>query len=239
MSTVDEPKKNKKEENSSEESSDQFEVLDVFGLKLKVSNSRLAELLTMEAKEALTTDVKKLVGQETERTKAEPQSLEAKIAEVPTLAGIASLDDYHRAVGAIGKRLGFEVDASGVWHSPSGIAFIVRPVKDYIEVEKAKLYATELFSRLGETGKEVAGLFVVSDQLGVDTFKVAIRAEHLYHALRVISYDNLKEVLLFKENGRLTHAQVVTLMSPLDEIDLGELMNVLKAVASSQSEFEF
>lgn len=220
-----------------DEASGPFEVLDVFGLKLKVSNPRLAELLTMEAKEALTTDIKQLI----DRPLAKPTSvqIESKVAEIPTLSGITSLEDYHRAIHAIGNRLGFEVDASGIWRSPTGIDLIVRPVKDDIDVEKARLYAVEMAELEGESVKDTAGLFVVGSQLNVDTFKVAIRTENLYHVLRVISYDNLKEILLFKESGKLSHAQVVTLMVPLDEIDLGELMNVLKAVAASKGEIDF
>jgi hypothetical protein len=171
MEEIDEPEA---EVSSTDETEDGFEVLDVFGLKLKVSNPKLAELLTMEAKEALTTDVKELVGKEIKTIEAE-----SRIAEVPTLAGITSLEDYHRAVQAIGKRLGFEVDASGIWRSPTGISLIVRPVRDDIEVEKARLYAGELSERQREAGKDTAGLFVVADQLSVDTFKVAIRTENL------------------------------------------------------------
>jgi hypothetical protein len=37
-----------------------FAVLDVFGLKLEVSNPRIAELMTMDAKTAFTTDVRDL-----------------------------------------------------------------------------------------------------------------------------------------------------------------------------------
>lgn len=232
MEEIDEPGA---EVSPTDKSDDSFEVLDVFGLKLKVSNSRLAELLTMEAKEALTTDVKNLVSSEKE---IKTTDAEIRMAEVPTLAGITSLEDYHRSIHAIGKRLGFDVDAGGVWRSSTGISLIVRPVRDDIEVEKAKLYAVELSERQREAGKDTAGLFVVADQLSVDTFKVAIRTENLYHSMRVISYDNLKEILLFKETGRLIHPMVVTLMVPLDEIDLGELMNVLKAVAVSKGELE-
>lgn len=42
--------------------SDRYAVLEVFGLKLEVSNPRLAELLTMSAREVLTSDVMDLMG---------------------------------------------------------------------------------------------------------------------------------------------------------------------------------
>lgn len=41
-------------------SGERHPVLEVFGIKLEVSNPRLAELLTMDAKEALTSDLRDL-----------------------------------------------------------------------------------------------------------------------------------------------------------------------------------
>ncbi len=50
--------------------------------------------------------------------------------------------------------------------------------------------------------------------------------------MRVVSYANLLGLLQLKAKGYLKHRQVVTLMVPLDNVDVGELLNIVKAVAA-------
>jgi hypothetical protein len=58
---------------------------------------------------------------------------------------------------------------------------------------------------------------------------VAIQQRRLYHAMRTISIENLLDVERMYESGVLDHRQVVVLLAPVANIDVGEILAVLHA----------
>jgi hypothetical protein len=103
------------------EDSDGFSVLQAFGLELKVSNRHLAELLTMEAGDALTTDLGKLgssAGNEAEEYDA--AQIAAHAAQDERRAERRRQLNAH--VAQTGEALGFDVGPGNVWHSQSGMS---------------------------------------------------------------------------------------------------------------------
>lgn len=206
-----------------------FKVLEVFGIPLEVSNPRLADLLTMDAKEALREDVvvmkDKLVGTSQgtvteERRRSDPD-------EAPSHA-----ETFKSRADDAGEQLGFEVGSGGVWKSPTGVVILVRVIEENPTMEKAKRYAGALSEALGKLARDSAGLFVVHDQMTCDIFKAAIRSQNLYDSVRVIAADNVDKLLVWRREGRLAHRQVVTLLVPLENIDVGELLNVVGVATS-------
>jgi hypothetical protein len=250
------------------------EVLQVFGVKLKVYNPHLAELLTMDAGDALTTDVVELVrgGAEGDLdvssipsvgdSQAAPVEADADsethdllmeqlaalegepAADVPApVAGPADAQaasaeevlpgDTQEMLARIGQDLGFAVEPGGVWRSSSGVIILVRFLDHPVAMDVATRLANELAEAQQRVGREAAGLFVVEDQMAADVFRVAIRQSGLYHEMRVVARVHLDDMLKLTATGNLSHRQVVALLVPLANIDVGELMNVIRAMGRS------
>ena len=226
MAEYKEKEKEKKKKEKKQKPDDGFEVLEVFGMKIKVSNPHIADLLTMEATDALSTDIRDL----TEIVKSDEVKKVKKPESFPTIDEVKTLDDYHKAVDEIGKEIGFSIETGGIWNSGTGITLIVRPVFEHLNYDRAKLYSTELVRQLEEHGENTAGLFVVGDQVACDIFKAAIQEENLYHKIRIISYDNLYALSGYYNAKYIAHHQVVSLMVPIEGIDAGEFLNIINAL---------
>ena len=210
------------EKNDENLGANDFEVLQVFGIKLKVKNRKIADLLTTDVKEDISTFREKLEG---------IQELEEEQAGAEQVKQIDSADEFEESISTIGKVLDFDVDLGGIWRSSTGIAIILKPVFEHLDFEAAKIKIKALAGEQAKIKTENAGLFITHDDISCDIMKAAIRSINMYQQMRVISYDNLYELLKLKENGYLKHRQVVTLMVPLDNVDVGELLNIIKAVA--------
>ncbi|MDI6689609.1 MAG: hypothetical protein QMD66_04725 [Actinomycetota bacterium] len=204
-----------------------YEVLELFGIKLKVKNPRIAKILTMDAKEVLTEDIRVL-----RKKLAEPDREESGFEEIPSISEIESHSVYRKVINSIGKRLEFDVNLGDLWRSTTGMTIIVKAIKDGLNFNQARKYVSELATQQSRIRNENAGLFIVGDNISCDILKAAIRSQNLYHLMRVISYENFNQILQLKEGGYLNHKGVVTLMVPLDNIDVGELINVIKAAAA-------
>ncbi len=212
-----------KKESSDNKKKDEFEILQVFGIKLKVKDAKIADLLTTDVK----TDIS------TFRQKMEDSQVEEKANGERTIATeqVESLQEFESVVNRIGKKLEFDISLGEVWRSSTGIAVLLRPVFDSISFEIAKAKVDELARKQAKIKTENVGLFVTRNKQSCDILKAAIRSKNMYQQMRVVSYENLFELLDLKETGYLKHRQVVTLMVPLDNVDVGELLNIIKAVA--------
>ncbi len=199
-----------------------YKVLEVFGIPLEVSNPRLAELLTMDAKEALCEDL---------RTLGDAEEGEGAAGPIET-AEVAPVEDFRSRIDEAGVKLGFKVEAGGVWKSPTGVIILVRLVDEAPELEHAKRYVGALAEAQEKLSGDSAGVFVVDGQVSCDIFKAAVRSRNLYTSIRVISGENLNRIVAWFQEGRIAHRQVVTLLVPLDNIDVGELVNVIGAATS-------
>ena len=148
-------------------------------------------------------------------------------------------------VNAVGKRLGFDVayglykgkpnaiGYDGLWKSPATDKNIV------VEVKTTGVYAIEpdtvagYISRLVEQGEEIRqdnifGLYVVgSDWKKIET---QIRGSQQVNRLRVISCEKLLRLLRLKQDSGLKHEQVVSLMLPFDNINIGNLLDVIESI---------
>jgi hypothetical protein len=223
-----------------------YAVLDVFGLKLEVSNPRLAELLTMDAGKALTTDVRELVSPEEMR--AQRQTAEQAVPEVvmaqPTPRD--EMEEKHRRefrgqIGRIGDALGFESSPDGLWRSPSGLTILTRGIDRAVSFAAASHFVGEIAAhRESLAGPDATALFIVDSQQSADVFKVAIRQGHLYNVMRVISVDNLLAVERLYAAGAVDHAKALVLLTPAANIDVGEILSVMRATnAASPGELGY
>lgn len=215
---------------------ERFAVLNVFGLTLEVSNPRLAELLTMDARSALVTDVKELV-------QPDPSEVSATIAEVAEALPdvMVSPQNPHAEESArvrrefrtrsesVGRGLGFETRGDGLWLSPTGVGVLTRTVERSVSLAAATHFVNEMDSMHEQRPDkaETSVLFIVDGQQTADVFKVAIRQRRLYHAMRTVTIDNLEEMHMMVRSGALPHNDAVMLLAPVANIDVGEMLSVL------------
>ena len=212
-----------------------YAVLDVFGLKLEVSNPRLAELLTMDAGRALTTDIRDLGTPE--ELRAQRRAAEQAVPEIvlapPTVRD--EMDERHRRefrgqVGRIGGSLGFESSPDGIWRSPTGLTILTRGIDRPVSFAAASHFVGEIAAhRESLAGPDATALFIVEGQQSADVFKVAIRQSHLYNVMRVISIENLLEIERLFVTGVIDHAKSLVLLTPAANIDVGEILSVMRS----------
>jgi hypothetical protein len=221
---------------------DRHTVLEVFGLELKVSNPRLAELLTMDAKQALTTDLRDLASPE---RVAEAEAEAAEAAPDVVLAPHLPHDEedarhrqaFREEVRVVGSQLGFSAGSDGLWRSPQGITILTRAISRPLSFAGASHYVQELAARRESiAGADSTALFIVESQETADVFKVAVRQQRLHDTMRTISIANLNEVRDLVASGRLGHKQAVVLLVPLAGIDVGEVMSILRSSPESSDE---
>lgn len=220
--------------------SGKFAVLDVFGLKLEVSNPRLAELLTMDAREALESDVRDLAfAKDVQELREETaQAVPGVVVAPPTPKddhdAQARMELRSRA-SSIGAALGFETTPDGLWHSPTGVSILTRTVDRSVSLAAASHYVAEIAARREQiAGPEATVLFIVEGQQSADVFKVAIRQGHLYDVMRVISLENLEDVLHLSKADAIDHAKAVILLAPVANIDVGEILAVIHATTDGE-----
>jgi hypothetical protein len=214
---------------------DRFAVLDVFGLKLEVSNPRLAELLTMDAKEALTSDIRALgTAQEIRELREEAAEAIPDVIVAPTTAkddqDAAIRREFRARAASFGSSLGFDTTPDGLWRSPTGLSILTRAIERPVSLAAAIHYVQEIAARREQiAGRDATVLFIVDSQQSADVFKVAIRQRHLYDVMRVISMDNLQAVLRLEQAEAIDHAKAVILLAPAANIDVGEILSVIRA----------
>jgi hypothetical protein len=214
---------------------DRYTLLEAFGLRLEVSNPRLADLLTMDAKDALTSDVRDLVDAGSVREVRE----EAEEAVPDTLLSPPSPRDEVEALdreamrthaALLGEQLGFLTRADGVWESPTGVHILTRAIPKPVSYAAASHYVEELKERR-ETlcGHDCSVLFVAAEQQAADVFKVAIRQGEQFDMMRTVSIGNLEAISALYTSGELDHSQAIVLLAPIANIDVGELLAVIRA----------
>lgn len=216
-----------------------YEVLEVFGLKLEVSNPRLAELLTMDAGEALQVDLREVAAAPQER----PADAHADISEAlpdvvvapPTSAAeqeVRRRHEFRADAEKVGQELGFTVRPDGIWSSPTGLIMVTRTVEHALSLAAASHFVHEIAERREATaGEDATALFIVDSQQTADVFKVAIRQRRLYHLMRTISLDNLREIAEYVRLGVLDHSQAIVLLAPMENIDVGEVLSVIRTAS--------
>ncbi len=224
-----------------EDKKERFAVLDVFGLKLEVSNPRIAELLTMDAREALVTDVRDLASppDESEEDRAEATEAMPDVVLTPSTAQ-DELDaqtrmEFRARVAAMGSAVGFDTDHEGIWNSPTGVTILTRAIESAVTLASATHYVTQLAARREElAGPDALVLFIAEGQQSADVLKVAIRQQRLYDVIRVISVENLEDVSRLYLAGAIDHSKVVVLLAPSANIDVGEILSVIRSASSGQ-----
>lgn len=153
-------------------------------------------------------------------------------------------------VNAIGKRLGFEVSYGlyqgkpgqvgydGLWSSVLGKhivvdtkttgAYTIDPGQimgyiDQIVAGQEEIIATNTF-----------GLFVVG-RFDSGPLENSIRGAGLQNKLRVITCSDLVKLLQLRQGNNLSHEQVLRLILPFDNVNIGQLLQVIETIITVQT----
>lgn len=214
-------------------------VLNVFGLTLEVSNPRLAELLTMDAKEALTADIKDVFGSSAPAEREEPGV--AAVDVVPSADPRAAREERERhalreRVRRAGERLGFDVALDGTWDSPAGVSVLVRDFPRGLTLAAAAHFVRELAEIIARAPDpdRTSALLVACDRDSADVLKVAVRQARAYQSMRVACIDDLESLAAVVERKAASHAHALAVIAPIAAIDVGEVVAVLRAAAGAE-----
>lgn len=213
---------------------ERFAVLDVFGLKLEVSNPRLAELLTQDAVEGLKTNVGDLRTETVKEIRMETAQAAPDVVIAPPTPKDEHDAEHRREVRArvasVGERLGFETTPDGVWHSPTSLSILTRAVDRSVSLAAATHFIDEIAPRREQlAGVDSSVLFVVETQQSSDVFKVGIRQRHVYDVMRVVTIDDLEDIGNRHATGQIDHSKALVLLTPIANIDVGEVLSVMRA----------
>jgi hypothetical protein len=211
---------------------DRSTVVEVFGIKLSVRNRRLAEILSMDAAEALGFESKA-----PDRAQAHVISSEVVTEAVPYAAlSVASEDDEAEArlraqlrqrLEAIAGSLGFSVAQGGRWHSPSGLMLHTRIVSRPVSAAGAADMVGKLVALMdARPGGESVLLITLSGAVS-DVFALAVRERGAHAVLRVASMDDLERLRAVSEGGAADHSAFLALLSPQAAVNAGAAISLL------------
>jgi predicted transport protein len=154
-------------------------------------------------------------------------------------------------VNAIGKRLGFEVayglyqgrpgktGYDGLWGSVLGKHIVVdtKTTGAYtIDPGQIMGYIDQIAAKQQEeiTAANTFGLFVVG-RFDSGPLENSIRGAGLQNKLRVITCSDLLKLLQLKQRNNLTHEQVLRLILPFDNVNVGQLLQVIETIITVQT----
>lgn len=218
-----------------------YTVLNVFGLTLEVSNPRLAELLTMDAKEALTTDIKDIFGADSAASQPIPDTMLTD-GLTPHDARTAREEQERRALrerlAHVGERLGFSVGPDATWRSPAGISILVREFSRHVTLAAAAHFVRELAGIIERAPdpERTSALLVAAERDGADVLKVAVRQARAYQSMRVASIDDLESLADLMQADAVSHAHALAVIAPIAAIDVGEVVAVLRSAATASGQ---
>ncbi|TFG62704.1 MAG: hypothetical protein E4H28_07330 [Gemmatimonadales bacterium] len=212
-------------------------VLELFGVELKVSNKRLAEVLKMDAKAALSSVVKHLVdGTATRERAAEAQEAMPGVVLTPGTSRdeteARERAEMRMRVGALGGTLGFEVQPNGIWNSPAGLSLVTRTLERQLSPAAAADLVMKVDARRTEVaGSDSSALYVAEDGEGAGVISSAIRERGLFDHARAISLGDLEFIRSLRVAQTLDHNGVLVLLTAAADADVGDLLAIIRSAA--------
>lgn len=211
---------------------DRYAVLDLFGLRLEVSSPHLAEVLTMDATEALATDLRDLTDPAGfPRIEEEMREALPDVIATPATRQDMGIERGRRAlrerVEAAAADLGYAARADGIWRSPSGDRLLTRTIDRSITPAAAAYFVTEVANRTCAVTEQESVLFIVESGSAASVFEIAIRQRRLQGLMRTITITDLEKIAALARHGSLEHAHIAALLTPAGSIAVGVILGAL------------
>lgn len=151
-------------------------------------------------------------------------------------------------VNALGERLGFNVEfgpcqgrpstlgADGIWRSPSQQVIIVVETKTtetyQINPETLINYMDQVSEDNGLSEEAVYGLYVIGKYKGV--FEQTVKGSGYQSRIRLTTCEDLVRLAEIRRRNALSHEQVLSLMTPFGNINIGALLDIIEDVIEVQ-----
>lgn len=158
--------------------------------------------------------------------------------------------EFQDLVLALGGKLGFEPDFGhyrstkngvsydGIWRTPNEPHIIVETKLATwvsLDVEQLGNYVEQYAKEKAIGADKVCGLYVVGEDAKIKALADQVRGSKYSHETRVIYYKDLLTLAQLREKVPLTPIQIAKLLAPIDVVDLGELVSVLKDIVEGVS----
>jgi len=203
-------------------------VLEVFGLKLSVKNRRLAEILTMDAAEALGFDRKLPEDAHGAAERPEHELIVEALPEVLLPVGGVEDDesrvrtDVREQADALVTGLGFDVLPGGRWQPP-GAPLIHTRILVRTPTPAAAAHMVEKLADavLGRSGSGESVLLVTSTPDAVPPLLTALDARGLQGSFRIVTVDDLERLAALCRRSPVPAAAAAAFLSPAAGVDVG------------------
>ncbi len=201
-------------------------VLDLFGFKVHVSNPRFAEILRMDAREALTTDVRQLLDpQDTRRA-------EAALAQAAPDTLLSPQKPHDRRdvsrrsalrlkCDGLAQALGFTPEPDGSWTSNAGYRLRTRILEGIVSPAAAADMVVKLEALFTSRPSDEALLFIVENEGAVTSLVLAMRQRRAHHWARVARVDDLQALRRLLVKGDIDHEGVLAHLIAAASCDVG------------------
>jgi len=218
-------------------------VLEVFGMKLSVKNRRLAEILTMDAAEALRLD--KRPGSSVYGDAAEPVAPDLMAQAVPdVLLAVPDAGDEAEArlrtearkrLDGLALDLGFEVLNGGSWGLPGSAVVHTRVISRSLTAAAA----TDMVGKLADvvlSGRESTDsvLLVTFERASLEPLLNAISARGLHGSFRVAHIDDVTRLRDLCRECEDPAGIASGLLSPAASVDLGRTLTLLRPLCEGE-----
>lgn len=211
---------------------DRSTVVEVFGVKLSVKNRRLAEILSMDAAEALGFD-----GRTPGRTSGPEIEPEVVAEAVPytALSGPSQDEeaeaqlrsDIRLRVDSIAAALGFSVEQGGRWYSPFGFTLHTRIVSRQVSAAGAADAVSKLVALMDSRPAGESVLLISPSAEVRESFVTAVRERGAHAVLRVATIDDLERLRAIAEAGAADHPAFIALLSPQAAVSVSAAIPLL------------
>lgn len=206
---------------------DRSTVLEVFGVKLSVKNRRLAEILTMDAAEALgfeSRSARSAGGSDATRevvTEAIPD-LVLSTPDPQDKADARLRTELRHEIDDIGAALGFTIASGGAWRSPLGLRLHTRIVSRPISAAAAADMVGKLVALIHDRSSQAESILLVTRSRDVGAALTHAIGERGVHGLfRVASVGDLQRLQALAEAREGDHAAVAAILAPQAAVDVG------------------
>jgi hypothetical protein len=219
-------------------------VLEVFGMKLSVKNRRLAEILTMDAAEALGLD--KRPGSSMHGSAVEPVAPDLMAQAVPdVLLAVPDADDEaearlrteaRRQLDEVAVDLGFEVLSGGSWGLPGDAVLHTRVISRTLTAAAA----IDTVAKLADvvlSGRERTDsvLLLTLERASVEPLLNAIASRGLHGSFRVAHIDDVNRLRDLCRTCADRADAASGLLSPAASVDLARMLALLESLGEEES----
>ncbi len=213
--------------NDSNDEKKEYQVLEFFGIPIKVKSKNVAEVLTMDAKEALRADIKDLKGKlkknghqkSSQAEEEEVEEIEKK--EVPKKEKdysqewlkLADNAQFSEVIEFIGQNIGFVPDENRIWTSKNLEKLAVFPISKQFEIETLRK-AFNSFQKYIQKMNILSGIIVTAKEEIGQRVEKALYVNGKCWPIRCLTYEDLIKIKKLKETGKISNKIIMLLFSP-------------------------